>query len=52
MERQTRKFSPADLKLWRDVTLFLGYGPKSMVKVMRMLLAYAKVNPDYFRKRP
>lgn len=52
MERETRKFHRADLKLWRDVTLFLGYGPKSMVKVMRMLLAYSKVNPDLFRRRP
>lgn len=50
--RKTRKFRQDDLTLWREVTLFLGYGPKSMVKVLRMLLAYAKSHPDYFRRRP
>lgn len=51
MSRLPRKFERADLSRWRQVTLMLGYGPRSMIKLLRILLDYAEEHPDYFRKR-
>lgn len=52
MKRTSRNFNPSVLKRWRQVTLSLGYGPKSQVKLLLLLLDYAEMHSDFFRKRP